>query len=94
MKRFNFEEDEEEEDDDEEYYEDSEEMNMDMDFEDHLLAMTHFPIGDDLLPSAIKVCEKSLFWRFRSFSYKVKKIRMVYLALKDFIEEEKKTGEV
>ncbi len=93
MKRFNFEEDDE--DDDEEYYEESEEMSMDMDFEDHLLAMTHFPMeNDNLLPSAIQVCEKSLFWRFRSLSYKVKKIRMVYLALKDFIEEEKITGEI
>ena len=61
MKRFNFEEDDDE-DDDEEYYEESEEMPMDMDFEDHLLAMTHFPMeNDNLLPSAIQICEKSLF---------------------------------
>ena len=92
MKRFDFEEDDD--DDDDEYYE-SEEENFGMypmDIEDHLLSMTHFPMdgGDSLLPSAIQICEKSLFWRFRTIKYKVKKIRMVYLALKDFIEEEEK----
>lgn len=86
MKRFEFEEDDDEDDHYEEERYDPEYMDN---LEDHLLSMTHFPLEDNLLPSAIKICEKSLFWRFRSFNYKIKKIRMVYLALKDFIEEEK-----
>jgi hypothetical protein len=69
MKRFYFggEDDEEGEDED-----DLDETKFMMPDAAELIAMTHLGDSDQhILNCAIKICEKSLFWRFRSLSYKL-----------------------
>jgi hypothetical protein len=65
LKRFHFGDDEDEEEEE---------------FKPDFFSMSQFPIetGNVFLESAIKICEKSLFWRFYTTNYKLKKIKIVY----------------
>ena len=82
MKRFYFGEDDE---DDEE--EDLDETKFMMPDAAELIAMTQFGDPDQhLLNCALKICEKSFLWRFRSLSYKLDSFEEAYSRIKKLTE--------
>lgn len=79
LKRFHF------NDDDEENEEDNEDKFLNSEF----FSIPSFPLGSEgILPSAVKICEKLLFWKFYSLQTKLNKIKEVYIFLRDLEEEE------
>lgn len=80
MRRFYFGDDEENED----YEEENE--NLDEKMQPEFFSMTQFPMGDNLLDSAVRICENSIFWKFYSLKTKLNKIRESYFFLLDLEE--------
>lgn len=83
MKRFSFgdEEDDEEED----------EMEMEMEarrmFPEEFITMAQFGNpGNDILGIAVKVCEKSWLWRFKSLPAKLEMIAKAFISLQELSE--------
>lgn len=59
------------------------------------IAMTQFENPDNfILSSAIKICERSWFWRFRGVSSKINMISDAFQSLKNLIEREDEDAEV
>jgi hypothetical protein len=78
LKRFNFGEDEENED-----YEDEEKFIQGPDF----FSMAQFPLeNENLIGSAIKICENSFFWKFYSIEKKIKLIKKTYSFLEKLVD--------
>ena len=78
MKRFNF----GYEEDNEEDYEDEEKFMQGPDF----FSMAQFPENDNLISSAIKICENSFFWKFYSIEKKSKLIKKTYIFLEKLVD--------
>jgi len=59
------------------------------------IAMTQFEDPNNfILSSAIKLCEKSWFWKFRGISSKINMISDAFQSLKNLIEREDEDAEV
>lgn len=85
MRRFYFEDEEGEDDEDN----DIEDMAFMMPGGPEFISMAHLDNPDNsLLGYAIKICEKSLFWRFRTISGRMKMIEDAYDSLKKITEGE------
>jgi len=83
MKRFYFGED----DEDSEEEDDLDETKFMMPDAAELIAMTQFGNADQhVLNCAIKICEKSFLWRFRSLSYKLDAFEEAYSRIKKLTE--------
>jgi hypothetical protein len=83
MKRFYFGEDDEDSGEDEEF----DETKFLMPDAAELISMTQFDNPDQhILNCAIKICEKSLFWRLRSLSYKLKAFETAFTTIKKLTE--------
>lgn len=83
MKRFYFGDD----DEDGEEEDDLDETKFMMPDAAELIAMTQFGDSDQhVLNCAIKICEKSLLWRFRSLSYKLDAFEEAYSRIKKLTE--------
>lgn len=83
MKRFYFGED----DEDSEEEDDFDETKFMMPDAAELIAMTQFGDSDQhVLNCAIKICEKSFLWRFRSLSYKLDAFEEAYSRIKKLTE--------
>jgi hypothetical protein len=83
MKRFYFGED----DEDSEEEDDLDETKFMMPDAAELIAMTQFGDSDQhVLNCAIKICEKSFLWRFRSLSYKLDAFEEAYSRIKKLTE--------
>jgi hypothetical protein len=83
MKRFYFGED----DEDSEEEDDLDETKFMMPDAAELIAMTQFGDADQhVLNCAIKICEKSFLWRFRSLSYKLDAFEEAYSRIKKLTE--------
>lgn len=83
MKRFYFG-NEEGGDEEEEDFDDPRFMMPDA---SELIAMTRFDNPDQqILECAIKICEKSLFWRFFGVVRKMSMIKKVFLSLRELTE--------
>ena len=83
MKRFYFGED----DEDSEEEDDLDETKFMMPDAAELIAMTQFGDTDQhILNCAIKICEKSFLWRFRSLSYKLDAFEEAYSRIKKLTE--------
>lgn len=46
-----------------------------------------YDLNQRLLRAAIQVCEKSVFWRFKSVDSKLRKITKMYLTMKTLVED-------
>lgn len=76
MKRFSFNEDDENEDD---------ELD-EMKYMPELIMSQFGDMSGDSLDIALKICEKSLFWRFYSVKKKLKILKMAFDDLNKIIE--------
>jgi hypothetical protein len=79
LKRFNFGDEEEDEED----YEDDEKFIQGPDF----FSMAQFPMeNENLVGSAIKICESSFFWKFYNIDKKINLIKKTYNFLEKLVE--------
>jgi hypothetical protein len=79
MRRFNFGGEDEDEEDNEEEMASPHQM-----FPEDFITMTQFGNADnDLISTAVKICEKSWVWKFRGVKSKISMISEVFTALKD-----------
>lgn len=86
MKRFHFGDDESEYEEDED---DLEDMRFMMPDSSELIAMTQMEDPNHyLLNYALKICEKSIFWRFTGVSSRLKMIDTVFHSIKKLTEEQ------
>lgn len=99
MRRFNYEDNDEYREDVDKFF--SEDMGGQSDnlddyrkimesesfFEDVQVTVVYRDLNHRLLRAAVRVCEKSFWWRFRSLDTRLKQINAVYEQLKKLEEE-------
>jgi hypothetical protein len=98
MRRFNYDDNEEYRDDVDKFFQNDmddvtpEEYKMIMEqegvFEDLQLQVVNRDLNNRLLRAAVRICEKSFWWRFYSLNTRLNQISIVYKHLKN-LEEEK-----
>ena len=92
MRRFHYDENDDFQDDVDGFFADE----IDFDENDYMgdemmdevsINFVSYDLNQRLLRAAIQICEKSVFWRFKSIDSKLEAITKVYLSLKTLAED-------